>query len=685
MHRILLLVAVCFLAGCAVPFAPTPTPTPAPTATPVPAPTAAAPTPTAAPAAPTAPAPQPAADGGIQLITGEFSYTNDFVFTYYVENAVALVDMRGFVLRDKEWELPVDSQVLGYMDVDNQALQGTFRLQLPVQPAGEVNDVDNDGGQDAGVQIFAVSWWPNLSGGPFAVGDDKNIGWPSYLDSIRVDTERENEVVGGKLVIWSPDDAQEFPTGFGDDGLLFTGDDPVGPVPAGYSVVDLDQQPFALSRNTEEEVTLYEPQDVAIKDFSGDTYSEAFRKMVEQLRKEYAFNGIPGKEPDWDALVADLGPRIAEAERTNDARAFYLALNDFIVAFPDGHVGLNGGEIGNQEFTERTAGGYGFAIRELTDGGFIVVYLLEGGPAAEAGMQPGATVSAFGGKPIDEAVAGVKLLQTFSTDTSRRYQQARYLLRAQVGDTAEVTFANPGGSATTATLTAVEERQSFGVTSVFSGSDPNALPVEFQLLDSGVGYIKVNSNYDDLNLLVRLFERALQTFELNQSPGVIIDLRQNTGGAPLGLAGYFIDQPIPAGQDEAYSDETGTFEKRGVADEIEPREEQYRFDKIAVLVGIACSSACEYEAYGFSQIPGAIVVGHFPTNGIFADVARGQYLLPEGFSAQFSAVRSLLPDGSLLIEGKGVPPTLKVPVTAESLLSTEDDVLDAAEQAIVGN
>jgi C-terminal processing protease CtpA/Prc len=273
---------------------------------------------------------------------------------------------------------------------------------------------------------------------------------------------------------------------------------------------------------------------------------------------------------------------------------------------------------------------------------------------------------------------------TFSTEHARRYQQARYLLRAQPGDSAEVTFANPGAAPTTATLTAVEERESFSVTSVYRGFDFNALPVEFRLLESGVGYIKVNSNYDDLNLLVRLFERALRTFQDNQAPGVIIDLRQNGGGQPLGLAGYLTDQEIPMGQDEAFNEQTGRFEPRGLAVKIEPNEAQYRFDKVVVLVGLACSSACEFEAYAFSQVPGAAVVGHFPTNGIFADVARGDYRLPEGMSAQFSASRTVLADGSLLIEGKGVEPTTRVPVTAESVLSPEDEELRAAEEAILG-
>ena len=51
--------------------------------------------------------------GQPHLITGTFKVTNDFVLTrYYVENAVSLVDMHGFVTRDEEWELPVPADLV---------------------------------------------------------------------------------------------------------------------------------------------------------------------------------------------------------------------------------------------------------------------------------------------------------------------------------------------------------------------------------------------------------------------------------------------------------------------------------------------------------------------------------------------------------------------------------------------
>ncbi len=621
--------------------------------------------------------------GGLAELTGKFTYSNDIITTYYVEQAAALVDMYGFVKRDKEWEIPVDSQVLGYMKIDAQAKTGEYTLELPARPLGKLIDVNHDGKNDTGVQIFVTTYWPNQASGPFSEGDDRSRGWPDYLASTVNDSENQDEVIGGKLVVWAPDGQQQFPTGFGADGKLFTDDDPEGPIPAGYSVVDLDKQPFATSQDAKQELTLYEPKDAAIKDFSKLSYSDAFKQMFDKIRQDYAFNGIAGKEPNWDDLYAQLAPRVAEAEKNKDAKTFYLALSDFTRAFHDGHVGLSGGEVADAIFQEQAAGGYGFAIRQLDDERYIVTYVVKGGPAEKAGIVLGDEVTKFNDKPIDQAVAEVKPLSgPFSTDFALKYQQQRYLLRAPLDTKASITFAPAGKPAKAATLAAVEDRESFAATSLYRGFDPNALPVEFHLLDSGVGYIKINSNYDDLNLIIRLFERALKTFEQNQSPGVIIDMRRNAGGAPLDLAGFFTDKTITMGQLEYRSDKTGKFEPEGPPEKVYPYEHQYSFNKLALLVDQSCFSACEIESYGFSQVPGMIVVGQYPTGGVEAEVSRGQFKLPDEISLQVPTGRFRLPDGSLFLEGQGVQPTMRVPIDEKSVLSQDDVVLQAAEDAL---
>ena len=614
-------------------------------------------------------------------VTGDFTFSNDFVVrTYFVEHAAALVDMHGFVIRDDQWEIPVGSQVLGFTQIDKTQNQGSYTLELPAQPEGVLNDVSNSATPQKGVQIFATSYWPNLTGGPYSEGDDRSKGWPSYLASVKTDTENKDEVTGGKLIVWAPDGNQLFPTGFGPDGLLFTKDDPIGPITAGYSMIDLDQKPFAVARDPQVQMTLYEPTDVVIKDYSKDSYSVAFQKLFDFVKTNYAFNGIEGKQPNWDQVSAEVTPLVKDAEAKQDPMAFYKALLKYTSYFHDGHVGLNGAQYAQQFFSEQTGGGYGFAVRETDDHQFVVTYILPGGPADKAGMKLGAMLTQFNDQPTVDAVSKVVPLSgPFSTEIAHRYQQVRYLLRAPLGATAKMTFTNPGGAPQTANLTTIQERNSFTATSIYAGYSQTGLPVEFRILDSGVGYIKISSFNDDLNLIVRLFERALKTFSDAKVPGIVIDMRQNPGGSPLGLAGFLTQNEIPLGQLQYYSSKTGKFEPEGPPDKVTANGNQYSFGKTVLMVDQACASACEIEAYGQSQVPGTVVVGYYPSAGIEAEVARGQFTLPEGMSLQVPTGRFVLPDGSVFLEGKGVIPTVKVPLTAENLLSTEDVVLKTAE------
>lgn len=636
---------------------------------------------------PTAAATQPPTTGQEPYqLSGTFTVTNGFVFeSYFVENAVALVDMHGFVVRDNYWELPVDSQVLGYLNMDVSKLTGKWEISLPEKPQGVFNDVDNNNVKDQGVQIFAASYFPNFSGGPFAEGDDRSFGWPNYLASVQTDATNDYEVTGGELIVWSPDGRQSFPSGFGEDGKLFTKDDPVAPIASGYTIVNLDKKPFTFSKDAVADIKLYEPTDFAVKDFSTLSYTEAFDKLFQFVSKHYAFNGYKDIEPDWQNLYDELLPRVQKAQSSNDKDAFYLALRDFTWAFKDGHVGMSSSDYYSQLFTQETGGGYGFAIREMDDGRVVTIYLTSDGPAARAGMQVGAEVTQFNGKPIKDAIQAVTpWTLPMSSAYDLRYQQARYLLRTSVGTQASVVFTNLGGKSQTATLTSINERDSFARTSRYFGVDTNPLlPVEFKILDSGVGYVQINSYYDDLNLINRLFKRALDEFKKNQVPGIIIDLRNNSGGNPIGLAAYLSDQEVTMPQGYSYSEKTSQFEKKGVPGKLLPNIEQYRFDKMVLLIGPNCASACEDEAYTFSLVPGMTVVGMYPTSGTMADVGDGQVSMPDGISMQFPTERLIMADGSLFLQGKGVQPAVKVPVTFDNVISTDDVILKIGEEVVL--
>src|SRR5690606_29349372 len=95
----------------------------------------------------------------------------------------------------------------------------------------------------------------------------------------------------------------------------------------------------------------------------------------------------------------------------------------------------------------------------------------------------------------------------------------------------EITYQNPGAEAETVILTSVEERASFAISSFNRGVTGIELPVEFELLDSGYGYVKINSFFDNELLTVQLWERMIQTFKDAQVTAILIDLGTIAGGS----------------------------------------------------------------------------------------------------------------------------------------------------------
>ena len=57
------------------------------------------------------------------------------------------------------------------------------------------------------------------------------------------------------------------------------------------------------------------------------------------------------------------------------------------------------------------------------------------------------------------------------------------------------------------------------------------LPVEYEILPSGYGYVRIYSFFDNELLTIQLWERMIQTMNDFGVPGLIVDMRQNGGGS----------------------------------------------------------------------------------------------------------------------------------------------------------
>ncbi len=446
-------------------------PTPPGTSTPQPAPTPLPPKPV-----------QPGASNPDEpvLIYGDIPYTSPFFIDSLGEPFVLLEDQAGFVNRDRDFEFPTSSQVIGPVTV-HPDLSLTYELPLPSIPQGTQVDVDQDGEQDAGVQVYAVAYWSNTWGDPFLEERD-GTGWSNASASTIVDPDLDNEIVGGTLVVWAPDGEQLFPTGFGPDGKLFTEDDPVSPIPAGYSLVNLDQDPFQNYKEAQSELTLAEGRS-ALNDYSDQSYGDAFESLFQKVSREYPFTQDKGI--DWQALYEQYQPAIANAR---DDEQFYRALKDFASSIPDGHVGLS---YEPNLLLELHGGGLGMLVEELSDGKVIVTHVIPGEPADRAGIEVGAELLSWNDAPVQDAIAAVKpFFGPYSTEHTRRINQARFLTRIPPDSEVELAYQNPGQNETqTVTLQTSDELESLSL--LFSGQDEIDLPIQAEVLDdSGTGVYK---------------------------------------------------------------------------------------------------------------------------------------------------------------------------------------------------
>ncbi len=591
--------------------------------------------------------------------------TPPFLTYALTERYAALTDMTAFVERDPGLFLPDNQLTTRLVAMDDG--DESFRLALPQVPYESTRSVE-----DRQVAVFALSVLPNLAGDPFT-SPIEMTGWATVFTSVDIEPG-SNEVTAGRLIVWTADESSEFPSGFGDDGLLFTNDDPLAPLPAGWTVVDLDSEPFRYERESAAEIPIINGD--FGRDFSALGFAGAFDAVTTELALRYPFTDI--KDVDWPGLTAELRPLVVEAEENDDPIAFFEAMRRLSLATRDGHVAVD--PLPTEVLLDRYGAGIGLRLGQTTGGDVIVTDVADGSPAFESGIAPGAQLLTWNGEPLSAALAATELFTAESSPHGTMIQQLKLLPRMPSGSDVTLSYENPDDDeAREAQLTAVDNVE--GLIAAFGGEGNGPLmPVSVSVLPSGIGYIVVNTFFDDATLMTHAWEWSLQHLLGAEVPALIVDVRQNGGGLDqLGayFAGSFTTEPFVRSRSFAH-DSKGSL-VAGAENVIRPAPVQWN-RPVAVLVDAGCRSTCEEFTAAMATNPEHLIVGTTPTGGVEAEVSL--WILPGEmiFQAPLGMFRYL--DGELFVEGKGIAPNLLVPVTRKTLLSPEDAVLTAAETAL---
>jgi carboxyl-terminal processing protease len=304
-----------------------------------------------------------------------------------------------------------------------------------------------------------------------------------------------------------------------------------------------------------------------------------------------------------------------------------------------------------------------------------------GGPAARGGLAVGAEILAWNGGPVRPALERVNVDWSEmppATAEGRELQRLRFLTHGRIGGHAAVGYRNPGApAASTAVLEAVPEeypRPTGTRWDVFLGDS-----VAARRLPDGTGYIQVKFELPTLWDLCpeREVRRAIRRFLSEGAPGIVIDVRGNTGGqdeiVPR-ITAFF--QPRPRIYEIAalYDPAAALFRPHPeTAVRILPRA-PYWPRRVAVLIDADTFSAGEGIPLALRDLPNVAVFGWRGTQGSFG-VGEKTVHLPDGLDFIFPQGRSLGGGDRIQLDSDatgrgGVPPDHRVPL--------DEAVFDAA-------
>jgi hypothetical protein len=537
--------------------------------------------------------------------------------------------------------------IVGAIDLESD---GTFRLLLPHHPRA----LNQDEQGTAILQVFALTIEPEEC---LLQGQNLLSCFTHQYSSLNFADVAQSEIDGGSVLVWAGDDKQAFPAGFGADGILFTEDDPQAELQTGYTLVDMNTSPFVLSRAAEATMPLVSNYDSGVRDLKDLSYTEAFDRIFSDMRQGYAFNGVEGKEPDWDAVYELIFPQAQHAEETEDVNAWISALNAYTQQFSDSHVSISGEAVDNW-LEEKLAYGYGFAVTQLTNGDYALSYRDPNNEFSSfyKNSTNARRVVEINGVPFEDALTrSVPIFGSFSNEEMYRLAQVRDMTRAEDGTETEFGFEDSYFRVWPQKAMVYRDEPTYDMGTVGNPAEMD-WPVIYTVLESGTGYIAVQPGDWPVSLALNQFEGALNAFSAQQVSDVVVDLRVHSGGQYMDLAGYFArdEQEIAQAEWLQFGMVNGKQSQQTI--KYQPKNQVYEFENIGVLIGEGCRSACEIEAYAFGQLPNSTLYGTSSTFGSVALVSEKKYELPDSVDFNFSIGKLFGTDGRLFLEGEGVKP-----------------------------
>jgi len=376
-------------------------------------------------------------------------------------------------------------------------------------------------------------------------------------------------------------------------------------------------------------------------------------KKVNETYFDPTFGGL-----NWKEVHDRYQPQIATVEKDEE---FYSLINQMLWELKVSHAYLvPPGSWALFEPLVFAEGSAGIDIR-LLNGEAVITSVKPESPANKAGLCPGYVIQAIDDISVEKIVQEAELIMLPPFNSRGRIARVTKAILSRIYGAPErevsIAYSDEGG----------EKREKKVVRTKRSGAavGPKGmffLAVEFEArrLDNGIGYIRLNTFQPPLATQI---SNAIKS--LGNVPGIILDLRGNSGGEIEQMPDLFLTERALLYINRTRDSETKAF--------FDPADDVYK-GPLVLLVDVLSGSASEMFAACLQAIGRAVVVGErSPGSVMESDVM----IFPNGATFLYPVAQISTPDGTVL-EGHGVVPDIEVGLDREMLLKGIDSQLDSA-------
>ena len=369
-------------------------------------------------------------------------------------------------------------------------------------------------------------------------------------------------------------------------------------------------------------------------------------------------------ELDWDGLYMAFIPQVREATSTLE---YFRTLQKMCAALHDGHTGLTP----PRELWPVVWASPDISTALVEDK--VLITRVTDEALERQGVKPGMEIVAIDGVPI-RTYADNFIRPYVAASTQQGLDAQVYTYKLLNGDESKpvsLTLSDEADHTSTVELPR---------TMSFTRSDP----VEFRMLDANVAYVNITSFSNDT--VVTIFDSLFATIQ--QSNGLIIDLRKNGGGnSSLGwrILGYLTDTTFGTMKSETrtYSSVRRYFNQKQKWDTISwtqpPNGEKLFTGPVVVMASPFTGSAAEDFLVAFDYMRRGTIIGE-PSAGTTGQPMM--FSLPGGIQARVCIRKCTYPDGKQFV-GVGVQPDIVAKRTVADVRQGGDSVLDVALETLL--